>query len=220
VSGLTRNEELAKLIFSLGQYEGYSTSLMQTEKNLSSKPNEQKFEKPDDKYIFEDLVRAIDYATTQSKVTVDVIKGINASMNSGGHGQPEHPGVLRNDVEIHVGDYIPKATVTEAMLQKRIDGIHSDTASDSWKMYAELAKLQPFDNGNKRTALIAANLNYGAFASNNKNFLIIPTDFRRMQFDTNLFYFYMADDWDDHMPDEQESLQTFIDFALNSNKNG
>ena len=26
-------------------------------------------------------------------------------------------------------------------------------------------------------------------------------------------YYYMADDWDDHMPDEQDSLSDFVKFA-------
>lgn len=44
-------------------------------------------------------------------------------------------------------------------------------------------------------------------------YLTITTDFRRTQFDANLTYYYMADDFDDHMPGVQYSLNEFVRFA-------
>jgi hypothetical protein len=207
------NEALARLIFSLGQYEGYNTSLLQTEKNLSSKPENQEFASEDDRYIFDDLVKAINYASSQNALTVDVVKGINASMDSRQKGQPEAPGILRNNVPISVGDYVPRVTVTEQMVQRQLDSVTATDVSSAWELYARLAKLQPFDNGNKRTALIAANLLHGSFTKDNKDYLVIPMDYRKARFDANLIDYYMADDWDDHLPDEAESLFVFVDFA-------
>lgn len=206
-------KKLAELIYSVAQYDGYNTSVLQTQKNLSTNKEEWQFANEDDRFIFEDLVKAIHYASEQSELTVDVFKGINAQMDSHKEGQPDDPGQLRNKVEIHVGDYIPPKTVTEKMVQREISAVKGTSVEDGWELYARLAKLQAFDNGNKRTALISANLLIGSLKGETQTFLTIPTDFRRTQFDANLMYFYMADDFDDHMPDVQYSLQTFVQFA-------
>ncbi|EGO9274063.1 Fic family protein, partial [Enterococcus faecalis] len=91
--------------------------------------------------------------------------------------------------------------------------VTENSVEDGWALYARLAKLQAFDNGNKRTALISANLFIGSLTGESSTYLTIPTDFRRTQFDANLMYYYMADDFDDHMPDVQYSLNEFVRFA-------
>ncbi|MBJ0977787.1 Fic family protein, partial [Enterococcus faecalis] len=93
------------------------------------------------------------------------------------------------------------------------DAVTENSVEDGWALYARLAKLQAFDNGNKRTALISANLFIGSLTGESSTYLTIPTDFRRTQFDANLMYYYMADDFDDHMPDVQYSLNEFVRFA-------
>ena len=72
------NKKLAQLIYSVAQYEGYNTSVLQTQKNLSTHKEEWSFSTESDRYIFEDLLKAIQYASVQEKVTVEVVKGINA----------------------------------------------------------------------------------------------------------------------------------------------
>lgn len=206
-------KKLAELIYSVAQYDGYNTSILQTQKNLSTNKDEWQFTNETDRYIFEDLVKAIHYASQQKKLTVDVFKGINAQMNSHKEGQPENPGKLREKVTIHVGDYVPPRTVTEKMVQRELDAVTENSVEDGWALYARLAKLQAFDNGNKRTALISANLFIGSLTGESSTYLTIPTDFRRTQFDANLMYYYMADDFDDHMPDVQYSLNEFVRFA-------
>jgi hypothetical protein len=194
--------------------------LLQTEKNLSSKPENQVFSQEKDRYVFQDLVKAIDYASKQSEVTVEVFQGNNAQMDSKLDGQPVHPGVLRENVPINVGDYVPTETVTKDMVQAELDEIETHSIKDSWEMYARLAKLQAFDNGNKRTSLIAANINSGAFHDGDDKALTIPTDYRRAQFDANLINYYMADDWDDHFPDVGPSLEDFVKFASDYTEGG
>ena len=76
--------------------------------------------------------------------------------------------------------------------------------------FARLAKLQAFDNGNKRTVLISANLFLGAITNETNEYLTIPIDFRRARFDANLIEYYMADDWDDHMPDVAFSASVYF----------
>ncbi|EKZ0414259.1 hypothetical protein QL855_002589, partial [Enterococcus faecalis] len=75
-------KKLAELIYSVAQYDGYNTSILQTQKNLSTNKDEWQFTNETDRYIFEDLVKAIHYASQQKKLTVDVFKGINAQMDS------------------------------------------------------------------------------------------------------------------------------------------
>lgn len=210
---MMNTKRLAELIYSVAQYDGYNTSVFQTQKNLLSNKNEWQFLNERDYYIFEDLLKAIHYASNQDELTVDFLKEINGQMDSYKEGQPEKPGKLRNKVEIHVGDYVPPFTVTEEMVRREIDAVKGNSIEDGWELYARLAKLQAFDNGNKRTALISANLLVGSLRGETQMFLTIPTDFRRMQFDANLMYFYMADDWDDYLPDVQYSLDKFVRFA-------
>lgn len=211
-------KKMAEIIYSVAQYDGYNTSVLQTQKNLNRDKAEWEFNSEKDRIIFEDLVRAIHFAGQQTKLTVDVFKGINAQMNSKIEGQPEEPGKLRENVEIYVGDYIPPRTVTPAMVEREINAVTSRDVKGAWELYARLAKLQAFDNGNKRTALISANLYLGALTKETEEYLAIPTDFRRTQFDANLMYYYMADDWDDHMPDVEYSLRQFVSFAADYTK--
>ena len=58
-------------------------------------------------------------------------------------------------------------------------------------MFARLSKLQAFQDGNKRTALIAANSAYGTFE--NENYLTLPfNDLDRVEFTLNLMRYYQA----------------------------
>ena len=211
-------KKMAEIIYSVAQYDGYNTSVLQTQKNLNRNKNEWEFSSEKDRIIFEDLVRAIHYAGQQKELSVEVFKGINAQMHSKMEGQPEEPGKLRENVEIYVGDYIPPRTVTPAMVEREINAVYSRDIAGAWELYARLAKLQAFDNGNKRTALISANLYLGALTKETDEYLAIPTDFRRARFDTNLLEYYMADDWDDHLPDVEYSLRQFVSYATEYTK--
>jgi hypothetical protein len=206
-------KKLAELIYSVAQYEGYNTSVLQTQKNLSTSKEFWEFASESDKFVFEDLVRAIHFASQHDSLTLEVFKGINAQMNSKADGQPEEPGVLRKDVPIFVGDYMPPKTVTPQMVERELSAVTNHTVEGAWELYARLAKLQAFDNGNKRTALISANLFYGSLSGKKETVLTIPTDYRRAQFDANLMFYYVADDWDDHMPDVAVSLKQFVTYA-------
>ena len=64
--------------------------------------------------------------------------------------------------------------VTEGILQEMIDRFDTSeyTTKDGWRVFADLAKMQPFQDGNKRTALIAANEAMGAFET--QDFLVLP----------------------------------------------
>ena len=53
------------------------------------------------------------------------------------------------------------------MLKRQIETVTGNTVQDGWELYARLSKLQPFDDGNKRTALISANLLVGSLNDDN-----------------------------------------------------
>ncbi|MDR1606064.1 MAG: Fic family protein [Streptococcaceae bacterium] len=207
------NQKLAELIYGIGQYDGYNTSILQTEKNLEKHPENRVFASESDRYIFEDLLKAINYAKGLSNLTSQDVLAINAQMDSKQPGQPEAPGVLRDHLPIHVGDYVPPETVTLPMLDRQLQAVQGQTPQSGWELYARLAKLQAFDNGNKRTALVASNVLVGSLSGKTSLYLTVPIDYRKLRFDANLMDYYLADDWDDHLPDEDFALQQFIEFA-------
>lgn len=211
-------KKMAEIIYSVARYDGYNTSVLQTQKNLNRDKNEWEFSNENDRVLFEDLLRAIHYAEQQTELSVEVFKGINAQMHSKMEGQPKEPGKLRENVQVYVGDYIPPRTVTAAMVEREINAVSSKDIAGAWELFARLAKLQAFDNGNKRTVLISANLFLGAITNETNEYLTIPIDFRRARFDANLIEYYMADDWDDHMPDVAFSLHQFISYATEYTK--
>lgn len=64
--------------------------------------------------------------------------------------------------------------------------------TDAWRVFAQLSKLQPFQDGNKRTALIAANAANGSLG--NGQYLILPiNDLDRADFTLGLMRYYVAD---------------------------
>ncbi|XOQ37217.1 MAG: hypothetical protein ACFWTQ_06720 [Lactococcus sp.] len=67
------NKKLAQLIYSVAQYEGYNTSVLQTQKNLATHKDEWIFSTESDRYIFEDLLKAIQYASTQKELRAPLI---------------------------------------------------------------------------------------------------------------------------------------------------
>ena len=117
-------KKIAELIFSIALYEGYQTTLKQTIINLQNSPQDRIFQNPKDQYIFDDLYKAINFGSQFSKITVEIFKGINFKMNSLGEGQPEHPGMLRKNVPISVGDYVPLDTT-----RKKIDSADNPAVS-------------------------------------------------------------------------------------------
>lgn len=78
---------------------------------------------------------------------------------------PLHPGHLRAQeqnigVDTRYGRHAP-AALTEASLQQLVDGSlakgGSDPAEQALALFVDVARAQPFEDGNKRTGLFAAN---------------------------------------------------------------
>ena len=93
-------------------------------------------------------------------LTPEVIIAINKAMTRWG---ALHPGQLRREHDIfgvptRFGDHRPPAA-DEKTLQTIIDSVSAfSPAGAAANLFVALAKAQPFGDGNKRTALLAANL--------------------------------------------------------------
>ncbi|MEK1462175.1 Fic family protein [Limosilactobacillus fermentum] len=117
---------------------------------------------------------------------------------------------MRNVPTLLIGDsYTPPEIVTEGMLQEMIDRFdtYEYTTKDGWRVFADLAKMQPFQDGNKRTALIAANEAMGAFET--QDFLVLPLQPEsNTKFIGLLMRYYLTDDatQQDRLLDEMVSL--------------
>lgn len=117
---------------------------------------------------------------------------------------------LRNVPTLLIGDsYTLPEIVTEGILQEMIDRFDTSeyTTKDGWRVFADLAKMQPFQDGNKRTALIAANEAMGAFET--QDFLVLPLQPEsNTKFIGLLMRYYLTDDatQQDRLLDEMVSL--------------
>ena len=221
------NEKLAQFIASLGRFNDYGSTVAQTKAALDSGSVEPLRNDNDDRVIFEDTVRAIE-TVKEMPFNRESIILINAQFTGDSSEQPYHPGRLRDAVfdpirdHIHVdlwpGDdggtisYFPPAQIDEADIDKIISLWESSSQSDleAWSLFARLAKLQPFQDGNKRTALIAANHALGTFQT--QNYLMPPTGRQYIRFMDGLLGFYGVG-LQGAPHSEKEALHEFLSIA-------
>ncbi|MFD1431005.1 Fic family protein [Lacticaseibacillus mingshuiensis] len=112
-------------------------------------------------------------------LSIDGIVATNTSFDSPSEEEPKRTGHLRNadddpedNTEICFSSksgqaYFPLRVVTRKDLAVIVSCFERSekTECDAWRVFAELTKLQPFQDGNKRTALIAANAAAGTLVS-------------------------------------------------------
>lgn len=102
----------------------------------------------------------IAFHTSGTPLTPEVIITINKAMTRWG---ALHPGQLRREHDIfgvptRFGDHRPPAA-DENTLQTIIDSVSAlSPSAAAANLFVALARAQPFGDGNKRTALLAANL--------------------------------------------------------------
>ncbi|MDT2914730.1 hypothetical protein P7H91_12860 [Lactococcus lactis] len=157
------------------------------------------FEKYDDQFVFNDLIQAIQYASRQTVLDINTFKTIYAHMNSLSYGQPVNPGQFRSNFPVITGEYIQVPSVSDEDFEQLLSETHDNCSRSGWELFAKLSKLQPIDNGNKRTALMA-------------------TNYKRLRINVNLYDYYLSDDFDDRFMCENEALKEFTDFALLQNE--
>ncbi|GFH41431.1 Fic family protein [Pseudolactococcus insecticola] len=198
------NEKLAQFIVSLGGLNEYKSSVAQTKKALEVESTQPLIQNNNDAAIFQDAVKGIN-AIKQVGFSVDGIIAVNKQFDTPNEEQPTLPGHLRNayyneDDRIAVvtttgsnQGYFPSEIITRQDLQDIVSEFENSDQSekDAWRLFAKLSKLQPFQDGNKRTALIAANAAMGRLES--QEYLFIPINaIDKLNFTAALMSFYVA----------------------------
>lgn len=201
------NTKLARFITSLGSLNGYSSTVEQTKKALDLKSSQPLIQTNDDVAIFEDAISGIN-AIKKYGFNVDGIISVNKNFDSDSAEEPIMPGHLRNaycnpddnivftiNPETKQSDpYYPQKIVGRQDVQKIVDKFNNSnkTEKDAWRVFADLSKLQPFQDGNKRTALISANAAYETWKK--ENYLILPfSELDRVDFTISLIRYFKAD---------------------------
>lgn len=198
------NTALARFITSLGSLNSYGSTVYQTKLALDQKSTKPLRQDNADVAIFTDALKGI-RAIQKIGFSTDGIIAVNRQFDSPSDEEPNMPGHLRNAyyndddrtailVSTKGSDaYFPPDVVTRADLDNIVDRYQASPhhESDAWRVFAELAKLQPFQDGNKRTALIAANAAYGTLQTG--EYLILPAnDLDRAEFTLMLMRYYNA----------------------------
>lgn len=201
----TDNIALARFITSLGSMNDYGSTLLQTKKALDKRDVSPLRDDVDDRAIFTDALKGIE-AIKSVGFSTDGIIAINRSFDSDSEEEPVWPGHLRNanynaDDNIGIttgtngrGNYIPPQHITKEDLDQIVGMFASSDKDekDAWRVFASLAKLQPFQDGNKRTALIAANSAMGTLQT--QDYLVLPfNEVDRLDFMVGLMRYYQAE---------------------------
>lgn len=215
-----RNLELASFITSFGSMNNYKSSILQTKKALDLEDSKQ-LTKTSDEDIFNDALDGITAAKRYGFSTKGIIE-INKSFTHSKEEDPKLPGHLRTNQFYNPDDQVviitdPNGTTKDAyfapenVYPEDIDEIVSQfnesnkTSKDAWRVFARLSKLQPFQDGNKRTALIAANAALNTWK--NKNYLTLPfNNIDHADFMIGLMKFYVAQD----LQEEDKALNRMI----------
>ena len=172
--------DLAGVVYSCGKvFDGLSTSRLDTESFLRSGSLDGVTSRSD-LALLEDLRDVSQFILDHSHLPIDAafVRAVNAQLTRSG---ALHPGRLRtHDQQIGVrtryGRHEPDALADEG-LQRLLNGALSageDPNERAMEVFVQLAKAQPFEDGNKRTALFVANALL--IASGTEKLLIIPVD--------------------------------------------
>ncbi|MUH60524.1 Fic family protein [Bifidobacterium canis] len=195
---MLNTRQVTGLLYSMGHtFDNLNSTYLATEKFLSTS-DPHAIGSRADLDLLEDLRDAAAYMLHHDYshgLDIDFIRGINAHLK---RTAALEPGELRNQANIMVrtmaGDYIPP--IPDAVqIKKILDAANESSGSqtDTARLFVSLARMQPFGDGNKRTALLAANgllLMHGEDKA-----MIVPTaDPERHEFNRLLGNWYMQDD--------------------------
>lgn len=199
------NTALAHFLLAIGQLNDIKSTLPQIKRALDQESPDLLNQDKDDVAILQDAQKGINVAQN-SGFSVDGIIAINTAFNSASDEEPTWPGHLRNafyNEDDRIGIivnretqqlYTPPEVVTRQDLQTIVERYNhsSKHETDAWRVFVDLAKLQPFQDGNKRTALIAANAACGVLTS--QCYLILPVEEKvRAGFMNILMQYYAAE---------------------------
>lgn len=204
---MSENLDLANFIVSFGSMNDYSSTVLQTKRALDLNDLSKLVHQHHDGAILKDALDGI-AAAKKFEFTRQGIIEINKAFTHSEEEDPSIPGRLRH-VSYNPDDAIviitdPKGTAKGAYfapenvypedLDEIIEQYNSSkqTTKDAWRVFASLSKLQPFQDGNKRTALIAANSARDTWET--RDYLTLPFDnIDHAEFMISLMRFYRAD---------------------------
>ncbi|BBE48935.1 Fic/DOC family protein [Rhodococcus erythropolis] len=167
---------LASVVYSSGKvFDGLATSRRDTGNFLRSGSLVGIFSRAD-LALLEDLRDVAQFIIDHHDQPIDAahVRAINAQITRRG---ALHPGALRTQdqqigVRTRYGRHTPPA-LTEAGLQQLITSLTCEHVTETaLDLFVELAKAQPFEDGNKRTALFAAN----SLLIGGGRMLVVPVD--------------------------------------------
>lgn len=154
--------DLAGVVYSSGKvFDGLSTGRLDTENFLRSGSLDGVASRAD-LALLQDLRDAAQFVITHAGRTIDAafVRSCNATITRSG---ALHPGQLRTPaqgigVSTPYGRHTP-AALTEEQLQALLANAMAgnDVRENALSLFVELAKAQPFEDGNKRTAVFVAN---------------------------------------------------------------
>ncbi|MFD1430677.1 Fic family protein [Lacticaseibacillus mingshuiensis] len=150
-------KNLPGIVYSAGHFEGLATTRLDTEAILNNVTVAGV--KPEAIEIILNLKHALELAKTLPQMDLAAIAQLNAVVQGGGG---MRPGTLRTEnvlVSLSRDDYVPPlpdAVIATATLQGLEENAGSATET-ALRTMLYLSKTQLFYDGNKRTALVAAN---------------------------------------------------------------
>lgn len=194
--------QLAKLLYAMGRtFDGLESTFTATEEFLHTGNPNVLVSKADYNLLL-DLRQSADYTShydyAHRPIDLDFIKGINAQLT---RTAAMDPGKLRDEhspvsVSTPLGRYeppVPDPDAISALVENSIRRKEDDDLTKATNLFAGLARMQPFGDGNKRTALLTAN---GLLlAAHNRQPLTVPTsDEDRTWFNRELAAYYLRED--------------------------
>ncbi len=195
---MLNTRQVAGLLYSMGHtFDNLDSTYLATEEFLSTS-DPHAIGSRADLDLLEDLRDAAAYTLHHDYshgLDVDFIRGINAQLS---RTAALEPGVLRDRANIMVhtmaGDY-PPAVPDAARIKGILDASNKGpgTPADAARLFASLARMQPFGDGNKRTALLAAN-GLLLMRDEDKAMIVPTTDPERHEFNKLLGDWYMKGD--------------------------
>lgn len=201
--GSLSTKQLAGLLYSMGRtFDGLQSTFMATEEFLRT-GNPQVVNSKADYNLLLDLRQAADYTLhydyAREPIDLAYVKSINAQLT---RTAAMEPGKLRDErtpvmVSTPLGRYeppVPDSATIASLIKSTVGGATGeDILEDAVRLFAGLAKMQPFGDGNKRTALLAGN---GLLiAHGDRHPLTVPTsDKDRIWFNRELAAYYLNSD--------------------------
>ena len=201
--GSLSTKQLAGLLYSMGRtFDGLQSTFMATEEFLRT-GNPQVVNSKADYNLLLDLRQAADYTLhydyAREPIDLAYVKSINAQLT---RTAAMEPGRLRDErtpvmVSTPLGRYeppVPDSATIASLIKSTVGGATGeDILEDAVRLFAGLAKMQPFGDGNKRTALLAGN---GLLiAHGDRHPLTVPTsDKDRTWFNRELAAYYLNSD--------------------------